>query len=108
MLQEKKINAFDVIACVLNSVAFFVNFWVFFPILKEQIETGWGFSTRFEMLVLLFWMVQIMTVPLLLVGLVNIIYTLIKDNTHSLFVANAVILGATVLCIVLSVVFEFY
>lgn len=107
MSLERRVSALDIITCILSVMAFITNFAVFLIMLMEQISTGWGYPTRYEMLVLLFWMVQLGTVPLLLAGVIYIIYSLAKSNIRRMFVLNTSIVSLTVIMAVLSVVFEF-
>ena len=107
-MSKKKIAAYHVISCISLSIALAPNFLIFLIMLIEQIETGWGFPTSYEMMVLLFWLVQIISVPFLIFGLVGVIIGLIKKRTHGVFIASSVIAALTLIFGTLSVLFEFY
>lgn len=106
-MEKKKITAYDVISCISSFVALIPNFIVFLIMFIEQIETGWGFPTRYEMLVILFWLFQSISIPFLAFGLVGIIIELIKKRTHGVFVASSIAIALTLILGALSVLFEF-
>ncbi len=106
-MESKRITLLDIFACIANFLSLMINCAAMLPVFIEQIETGWGFGTRYEMMVLLFWMLHLCTAPLVLFGLFNCIWDVVKRNTHWLFALNASLLGATLASVMLSIVFAF-
>lgn len=96
------------VACILGVLALIVNFLVFLCLFSEQIKTGWGAGTHYEMLTLLFWLLEILTLPLLLIELIYIVYELFKKNSRQMRIANTIILAVNIVCILLTNVFIFY
>ena len=104
---SKRITLADIFACIANFLSLMINGIAMLPVFIEQIQTGWGFGTRYEMMVLLFWMIHLCTAPLVLFGLVNCIWNVVKRNTHWLFALNASLLAAALTSVALSVLFAF-
>ena len=107
MKKEKPADALDMIALILNAIALVPNLMIFLPLLHEQIETGWGFPTHFEMGVLFFWLVQFFTLPFIFLAAGYTLFCLIKRIFSRLFSLNAAILCLTIISLVLSIVFEY-
>ena len=108
MAKQKNNRDLGAVSCILGSIALLINFLVFLILFHEQLKTGWGYSTNYEMLTLLFWMVEFCTLPLLLAEFAYVVYELFKKNCRSMLIANAVILGANVLFILFTNLFIFY
>lgn len=97
----------DISAFVTNAIAFSVNFVFFLPIGIEQIKTGWGFPTHYEMFTLFFWMMQALTLPLVFFCIVYGILALLRKKKGKLVFVNFVMTALTILLMVFSVVFAF-
>lgn len=97
----------DTVAAVTNTVALSVNFLFFLPMLIEQLETGWGFPTRFEMMILLFWTVQALTLPFILFGIVYAVIASFREIKDKWYVTNIAMTFTATAFLVLSVVFSF-
>lgn len=94
-------------AIILNSLCFFADFLVFVPLLYEEITLGFGFGTQIEMLALVVWSVNILTVLPILAGIVlSIISTVKKDATWKIAL-NFSLISATLIEIFLSTLFMF-
>ena len=108
MNDNKKVTPYDVITCLLSIPALIINYWIYFIMFKEQMKTGWGFSTRYEMLVLGFWFLQWLTVPLILFGIIYLIYSFVKLRFNNIFFINLSFISLTLIFAILSVIFTFY
>lgn len=103
---EKKKEA-DLVILSVTFVAFIINILIFTPLLKEQIKTGMGFGTNYEMLILVFWFIQLLTVPFVVYGLIHSIYRLVIKKTNKYLYYNFSLSIVTVLMMVFSVWFVF-
>lgn len=108
MFIRKPNRNFGAVACILGVIGLIVNGLIFLALFTEQIKTGWGAGTRYEMLTLLFWLAEILTLPLLLTEIVDILYEIFKKNSKQMLIANAIILAVNILFIALTNVFIFY
>ena len=106
MKDKRQPEPLDIIALILNAVALTPNLIIFAALLGEQIKTGWGFPTNYEMLVLAFWLCQLLTIPIVIVTAGYTVFCLIKRKFSKLFYINIAIITATLAALVLSVVFE--
>lgn len=106
MKDKRQPDPLDIIALILNAVALVPNLAILLPLLIEQAETGWGFPTKFEMLVLAFWLCQVLTIPFIIVTAGYTIFCLIKRKFSKLFYINIAIIATTLASLVLSIVFE--
>ena len=73
MKSSKASNVIGIISTILLGIANVCNLFFTICLLIEQIETGWGFSTNYEMLVLvpLIFSVNIVTLCVFLLSSVN-------------------------------------
>ncbi len=74
----------------------------------EQIDTGWGFGTRIEMLALLPWLSHLFTFPILAAAIIYFILHAIKGSDKTIMITNAALFSALVCQIVLTNLFMFY
>lgn len=107
MKKPQSYEPLDIVALILNSIALVPNLIIFLPLLCEQIKTGWGFPTHFEMMVLVFWLCQFFTIPFIILTLSYTLFCLIKRKFTTLFALNASLLSLTLINLVFSIVFEF-
>ena len=101
-------NIFGSIACQLLAIANVVHLLFTLGICAEQIETGWGYGTNWEMGALLPWFVEFLSVPAILVGIVFLVMNLWKKSEKVIFILCAVFLGLELVQIVLTNLFLFY
>ena len=96
MKEHKGMNVFGVITGMLmvgvNLVHAVWTYWL----IAEQIETGWGYSTNMEMLVLLPWMIELICAPVLLTGVVYFIMSCFKRHEKIILVSNIVLFSLAV------------
>ena len=97
MKSSKTSNVIGIISTILLGIANVCNLFFTICLLIEQIETGWGFSTNYEMLVLVPWMIEIVCFPVIVLAIVYFILNIFKKSKHGLFVAN-VVLFSLLLC----------
>ncbi len=102
-----KRRIFDTLAVISNAAALSVNFLFFLPMLIEQIETGWGYPTDYEIMTVFFWFIQAMTVPFILFGFVYVLIALFRKKKDSWYFINVGMTVFATALLVLSVVFAF-
>lgn len=57
----------------------------------EQINTGWGFSTKIEMLALLPWTLEFFSLPFLLAEVVYLVMSIFKRHRKAVLIINIVL-----------------
>lgn len=77
-------------------------------LVTEQIETGWGYGTNIEMMVLLPWMIQALSVLVLLGALIYEIIAWKKQYRAGLRRAALLLAAVALLQFILTDVFLFY
>ena len=108
MKKSNGMNVFGAIVCQLLAIANFVHALFTWGICAEQIKTGWGYGTNWEMGALLPWFVELLSVPLILAGIVFLTMNLWKRSEKVIFVLCAIFLACEVLQIILMNLFLFY
>jgi len=103
---KRDIHAFDIIVLVLLLYAFLLNLIPFVPMLIEQIEVGYG--TYIEMGALIYWLIQIITIPAIIIGIIYFVIGMIKKYNKKLFAVNTLLLFSSLLFIIFSNIFIFY
>ena len=103
---NKKNLVFDIITLVLLSCSLFINLICFLLLFFEQITFGVG--TQYEMFILVIWILQIITLPVLFVGIIYIIISLIKKYMNKLIIINIIFQSINIIFIVLTNIFINY
>lgn len=103
---NKKNLVFDIITLVLLSCSLFINLICFLLLFIEQITFGVG--TQYEMFILVIWILQIITLPVLFVGIIYIIISLIKKYMNKLIIINIIFQSINIIFIVLTNIFINY
>ena len=75
--------------------------------ISEQLDTGWGYGTNMEMAVLLPWTLELVSIPVVILGLVYFLLTRKKPAAKWLKICCAVLLVALLLQIGIFNLFVF-
>ena len=93
-----------VIGIVVLVIANLINLPWSFWLVTEQLETGWGYGTNVEMMALLIWMVEFVSIPAVIFAITYfILYNIDKrsqkplETKSKVFTANVVLLSFLVL-----------
>ena len=108
MKKSTGMNIFGAIVCQLLAIANLVHLLFTWGICAEQIETGWGYGTNWEMGALLPWFVELLSVPVVLAGIVFLAMNLWKKSEKVIIILCAVFLACEVLQILLMNLFLYY
>ena len=101
-------NIFGAIVCQLLAIANLVHALFTWGICAEQIKTGWGYGTNWEMGALLPWFVELLSVPIILAGIVFLAMNLWKRSEKAIFIIGAILLVCEILQIIILNLFLFY
>lgn len=102
----RKAGLFDVIAIVSGGAAVLFNLFAFLPMLAEQIKLGGEVAgTNYDIGVLAFWLLEIMSLPLLIVVAVYLVIATMKRRFDRYFLTVSLTVGVSVLFIVLTNLF---
>lgn len=104
-MNEKKNNAFGVIAFIINILIFLINLFMFLPMLVEQIKIGKG--TNIELAALWIWLIDIMIIVPLLVALVLTIISTAKRDHKWRIISNYFLVVISLTLMVLTTLFMF-
>ena len=108
MKKSMGMNVFGAIVCHLLVLANFVLSFFTWGICAEQIKTGWGFGTNWEMGVLLPVMVVYLSIPVIIACAVFLVLNIWKKSEKAIFVLSAVFLGLEILQILILNLFICY
>ena len=108
MKKSMGMNVFGAIICQLLVLANFIHGFFTWGICAEQIKTGWGLGTNWEMGVLLPWMVEFLSAPVILAAIIFLILSIWKKCEKVIFVLSGVFLFIEVLQILIFNLFVFY
>lgn len=102
----RKAGLFDVIAIASGGTAVLLNLLAFLPMLAEQIKLGGKIQgTNYDLAVLVFWFLEIMSLPLLVVTAVYMVIAAMKRQFDRYFLIASLTVGVSVLFIVLTNLF---
>ena len=109
---KKEINpAMNIFGIISGALLLLANlsysFWTVWLVL-EQIETGWGFSTKMEMFVLAPCLHSICLIPIFVVGLVYLLLHIKERSRLWVFIPNISLLSLLVLQHLINALFVFY
>lgn len=104
----KRATAFDILVCIALSAVWMVNLALFLPLLAEQIRTGWGYGTNAEMGMLLVWLIELCSLPFLLLGTTHFCISAATHADRRFRVVNAALTISCAAFIALSAVFAFH
>ena len=108
MKKSMGLNVFGAIVCQLLAIANLVHLIFTWGICAEQIKTGWGYGTNWEMGALLPWMVEFLSMPVILAGVVYLAMHFWKKSEKAIFIITAVFLGLEIAQIVILNLFLFF
>lgn len=74
----------------------------------EQIETGWDGGTRIEMMALLLWLLELLCLPVLLMGVIYLVMSFFRPQKMGVRMANIALFVCLVAQIVITNLFLFY
>ena len=101
-------NIFGAIVCQLLAIANLVHVLFTWGICAEQVQTGWGYGTNWEMGALLPWFVELLSAPIILAAIVFLAMNLWKKSEKVIFLLCCVFLACEILQIILMNLFLFY
>lgn len=108
MKENSGMNIFGVANIILlahvNPILAFWTYWL----TAEQIETGWGFSTNMEMLVLLPWLIQLLCLPALIAAVVYLVMSAFLRHKKGILIANIVLFACAVAQLIVTNLFIWY
>lgn len=108
MKKHDGMNIFGIFTGVLlflaNSLHILWTYWL----TVEQIETGWGYSTNLEMMALLPWMLELLSIPLIIAEVVYLVMSYFKRHHMAVFISNIALFGLLIMQYVLTNLFLFY
>lgn len=108
MKKSNGMNVFGAIVCQLLAIANLVHALFTWRICAEQIETGWGYGTNWEMGVLLPWMVEFLSAPVIVAGIVFLVLSIWKKSEKVIFILSLVFLICEILQIAVTNLLIFY
>ena len=108
MKKSTGMNIFGAIVCQFLAIANFVHAFFTWAICAEQIKTGWGYGTNWEMGALLPWMVEFLSFPIIFAAIVFLLMNIWKKSLKVIFVLCSVFLACEVLQIILLNLFLIY
>lgn len=108
MKAKKSMNSFAVsmVAALLPANVLHLGWTVWLAL--EQIETGWNGGTGIEMLALLLWMLELLELPVLLLGVGYFITGFFRQQKRGLLIANIALFVCLVAQIVVTNLFLFF
>ncbi len=89
---------------IANLVHGFFTYWICI----EQVKTGWGYGTNWEMGVLLPWMVEFLSAPFLLAGIVYFALSIRKKSEKWVFILTTSLFICEILQIAMFNLFIFF
>lgn len=97
---------FSIITLVLLSVSAFINFIGFISLFVEQVQIGNG--TNYEMFVIIFWILEAITLPGIIIGIIYLIISIIKKYSIPFIIINGGLLFLNIMFILSTNLFIFY
>lgn len=95
-----------IIGIVVLGIANLVNVpWTLW-LVTEQLETGWGYGTNIEMMALMVWMVEFVSIPAAIFAIVYfVLYRIDRRSEKPLKTKNKIVIANVVLlvCFVLQI-----
>ena len=101
-------NVFGAIVSQLLAITNLAHLSFTLTICAEQIKTGWGYGTNWEMGALAPWLVEFLSVPVILASIVYFVMHLWKKGEKAIFMITAVLLSLEIIQIVILNLFLFY
>lgn len=92
-MKDRKQKAFGLIMIYLLSVANGFNLLWTWWLVKEQIQTGWGYGTNMDILVLVPWIIQLACVPVVIATITYFVFVVVKGIKEKAVIANIVLLS---------------
>lgn len=101
-------TVFGIIVTVFSAMANLLHLPWFIHILAEQVKTGWGGGTNIELAVLYPWIIEFLSLPVLIAGIVFTILSFRKRPALGLFISGATLTLILFLQTVLLNIFLFF
>lgn len=90
----KRYHAMNVFGVILIVMLALVNLghvlWTWW-LISEQLQTGWGYGTNMEMLVLMPWMTELVCVPAMIAGVVYLVLSFFLRHKKGILAANIIL-----------------
>ncbi len=93
-MKDKKQSAFGIIMIYLLAVANGFNLLWTWWLVKEQMQTGWGYGTNMDILVLVPWIIQLACVPVVIAAITYFITAVLKRIKGKVLIANIVLFSS--------------
>ena len=106
-MNQRKNNAFGIVALIILSFCFFANLSLFIPMFVEQIKTGFGYGTDIEMGSLIVWLFNGLSLVPLSVGIVFTIISIVKLDYKWKIATNISLILLTIIEMALTTIFMF-
>ncbi len=85
-------TVFGIIAIIISTIICVPNLILFIIMLKEQLITGWGFTTNFELAVIYIWIIQICSLIPFICSTIFTIISIIKNDNIKIKIINIFLL----------------
>ena len=108
MKKSDGMNVFGTLLSIALAFANLVHSLFTYWICVEQIQTGWGYGTNWEMGILLPWMVEFLSIPLIIAAIVYFVLSIWKKSEKWVFILATVFFVLEVCQIALLNLFIFY
>lgn len=108
MKSNKRMTDCGILLIVLQAFANAIQLLFTVWLTVEQIETGWGFTTHMEMMVLLPFMLELLCAPVVILGIAYGILCIFYKTKPSVRNANLILLGALILQYALTHLFIWF
>lgn len=106
---SKRVNSVcSIVSLIVAGLINLVHFPLFVIASAEQIQTGWGYGTNFEMGVLYWWIAEFLMIIPLLVTAALFVVSLVKRDYRTKILFNAVLFVLFVLQVVVTNIFFIY
>ena len=108
MKPKKSINnlAVSVLAALVPANVLHLGWTVWLTL--EQIETGWDGGTGIEMLALLLWLLELVCVPVLLLGVIYLAMSVSRPQKKGMLMANIALFVCLVFQIAITNLFLYF
>lgn len=91
MKKSNAVMVYGIVSICALFIANILNAISTICLIVEQIKTGWGYGTNLEIGVLWPWTIEILCIPLIILGIVYLIIYFFKHSNIEDFIANIVL-----------------
>lgn len=103
-----KCSAFGAAINVVTVIANLVHLPFTLLLVFEQIKTGWGYGTDIEMFALYPWLIEFLSLPVLIAGIVFLILSIFIRPKRSVLILGAISTGLLIAQYVILNLFLFF